>query len=364
MKKALAFILSAVIAANIGILSGCGQSVSETRSTQEQSGVVSMEVSQAADTKDSEIIKTSGSKINANDLEHRTDDKDAPVVYYSSDISAQGLLSLYLQLNWTPSGNVAVKVSTGESENTNYLRPELIKDLVQEINGTVVECMTAYGGVRSTPESHHKIALDHGFTAIAPFDLMDEDGEKEIPFEGGTRLEKAVIGTHTDNYRDFLVLSHFKGHAMAGYGGALKNVSIGISSVSGKIYIHSGGSRTEGSVMGGEQDAFLESLAEATKAISDYIGADHMIYISVMNRLSVDCDCDEKPAEPDMHDIGILASTDPVALDQACIDLVYAAPDSGSLRQRIESRNGVHALEHAEKIGLGVRKYRLEIMGR
>lgn len=377
MKKVLSLLFAVII--TTGIFSGCQQSATDTgnseastsskteisqneqTSTKASESTASSENSET-DAGDTVTIKTAGSEINAADLTYKTDSADAPIVYYSSDISAEGLLDLYKALGRTPSGKVAVKVSTGESENTNYLRPELIKDLVQELDGTVVECMTAYGGVRSQPESHHKIAEEHGFTAIAPFDLMDEEGEKEIPFEGGERLTKAVIGTHTDDYEDFLMLSHFKGHAMAGYGGALKNVSIGISSVSGKIYIHSGGERTEGSITGGEQDAFLESLAEATKAISDHIGTEHMIYISVMNRLSVDCDCDANPAEPDMHDIGILASTDPVALDQACIDFVYTAPDSGSLKERIESRNGIHALEHAEKIGLGKRSYQLKVI--
>ena len=361
--KGLLSILCIVLSA-ILLLSACGQTKpADSNSSEPDSTEASQTpVESTAPGTDTTVvtdgkIKTAGQEINASDLEHKTDSNDAPVVWFTSDISPEGLLALYKVMNWTPTGNVAVKVSTGESESTNYLRPALIKDLVEELDGTIVECMTAYGGVRSKPESHHKIAEDHGFTTIAPFDLMDEDGEIEIPYNGKL-LERAYVGSHVENYGSFLVLSHFKGHAMAGYGGALKNVAIGISSVSGKVYIHSGGTRTSGSIMG-EQTAFLESLAEASKAIIDYMGEEKMIYISVMNRLSVDCDCDANPAEPDMHDIGILASYDPVALDQACIDFVYAAPDSGSLVTRIESRNGIHTLEYAEEIGLGSREYRL-----
>lgn len=362
MKKL--FSIFCLVLCAVLILSACGQTkpvdsfslepdTSEASQTPVESTAYDTDTSVVKDGK----IKTAGQEINAADLEHKTDSAEAPVVWFTSDISPEGLLALYKVMNWTPTGKVAVKVSTGESESTNYLRPALIKDLVEELDGTIVECMTAYGGVRSKPESHHQIAVDHGFTTIAPFDLMDEDGEIEIPYDGKL-LERAYIGSHVENYGSFLVLSHFKGHAMAGYGGALKNVAIGISSVSGKVYIHSGGKRTSGSIMG-EQTAFLESLAEASDAIIDYMGENKMIYISVMNRLSVDCDCDASPAEPDMHDIGILASYDPVALDQACIDFVYAAPDSGSLVTRIESRNGIHTLEYAEEIGLGSRAYKL-----
>lgn len=358
MKKILCFICAFLIIATP--LTGCSGQANKNETTAQPGADTATEhvSSEAAESS----IKTAGSAISSESLNHRTDSADAPVVYFSSDISAQGLVKLYEALSWTPTGKVAVKVSTGESNNSNYLRPELIKDLVQELDGTIVECMTAYGGNRSTPESHHQIAEEHGFTAIAPFDLMDEDGEIEIPFTGGNRLDKAYVGSHIDQYKNVLVLSHFKGHAMAGYGGALKNIAIGMSSVSGKILIHSGGERTEGSIMNADQDAFLEALAEASKAITGYVGNENMIYISVMNRLSVDCDCDANPAEPDMHDIGILASTDPVALDQACIDFVYSAPDSSSLTERIESKNGVHTLEHAEKIGLGSRQYQLRII--
>ncbi len=284
---------------------------------------------------------------------------DIPAVYYTSDISADGLVRVYEALGWEPEGNVAVKISTGEPPASNYLKPELIKDLVHLLNGTIVECNTAYGGSRASSAMHKQVAEDHGFTAIADFDLMDEEGETEWTVTGGVRLDKAIVGSHAENYTDWVILSHFKGHAMAGFGGAIKNVAIGMSSPSGKVYVHTAGTKTSGSIMYGDQDAWLEALPEMVSGVVDHVGKEHIIYINVMNRLSVDCDCDGHPAEPDMHDIGILASFDPVALDQACVDLVYQAPDSGSLIKRMESRNGIHALEHAEEIGLGSRTYEL-----
>lgn len=287
------------------------------------------------------------------------EDQTPSTVYFTSDISSEGLLKLYEALGWTPEGNTAVKISTGEPPASNYLRPELIGALVQKICGTIVECNTAYGGSRSSSAMHRQVAEDHGFTAIADFDLMDEDGEIEWPVTGGTRLDKVIVGSHAQNYTDWVILSHFKGHAMAGFGGAMKNVGIGISSASGKVYVHSAGTRTSGSIMYKDQDAWLEALAEMVSGFRDHVGEEHIIYINVMNRLSVDCDCDGKPAEPDIHDIGILAGTDPVALDQACVDLVYQAEGSASLVKRIEKKHGIHTLEHAEEIGLGSRFYEL-----
>ena len=288
-----------------------------------------------------------------------SEESSDPLVYFTSDISAEGLVSTYESLGWDPQGKSAVKISTGEPPASNYLRPELIGDLVKTVDGTIVECNTAYGGSRSSADMHKQVAEDHGFTAIADFDLMDEDGEVEWPMTGGSRLDKVIVGSHAENYSDWIILSHFKGHMMAGYGGAIKNVGIGISSPSGKVYVHTAGTQTSGSIFYDDQDAWLEALAEMVLGFSNHVGAEHIIYINVMNRLSVDCDCDGNPAEPDMHDIGILASTDPVALDQACIDLVYQAPDSASLVARIERQNGIHTLEHAEEIGLGSRTYEL-----
>ena len=280
-----------------------------------------------------------------------------PVVYMTQEITPEGLMAVYQALQWEPQGRVAVKLSTGEPPASNYLRPELIAGLVQSLDGTIVECNTAYGGSRAETAMHYQVAEDHGFTAIADFQILDEDGSMTLPVQGGTRLSENYVGAAFDDYDSYLVLSHFKGHSMAGYGGAIKNISIGLGSSEGKAWIHSAGS-SRTNPWGGDQDAFLESMAEAGKSVSDYLG-DQIVYINVMNRLSVDCDCDGNPAEPDMHDIGILASTDPVALDQACIDLVYGAEDGQSLVNRIESRNGLHTLEHAQQIGLGSRSYEL-----
>ena len=281
-----------------------------------------------------------------------------PAVYMTTEITPEGLMAVYEALGRQAQGeNVAVKISTGET-GSNYLRPELIGEFVQAVGGTIVECNTAYGGQRASTAIHYQLAEDHGYTAIADVDIMDENGSMTLPVTGGTVLTENYVGANLQNYDFLVVLSHFKGHAMAGFGGAIKNLSIGCASSEGKAWIHSGG--TGGSMWGGEQDAFLEAMAEAAKSVVDYFGnGERALYINVMNRLSVDCDCDGNPAEPDMHDIGILASLDPVALDQACIDLVYGAPDGGSLIQRIESRNGLHTLEHTQDIGFGSRNYTL-----
>ena len=280
-----------------------------------------------------------------------------PVVYMTRAVTPEGLMAVYQALQWEPQGRVGVKLSTGEPPASNYLRPELIAGLVQSLDGTIVECNTAYGGSRAETAMHYQVAEDHGFTAIADFQILDEEGSMTLPVQGGTRLSENYVGAAFDDYDSYLVLSHFKGHSMAGYGGAIKNISIGLGSSEGKAWIHSAGS-SRTNPWGGDQDTFLESMAEAGKSVSDYLG-DQIVYINMMNRLSVDCDCDGNPAEPDMHDIGILASTDPVALDQACIDLVYSAEDGQSLVNRIESRNGLHTLEHAQQIGLGSRSYEL-----
>lgn len=305
-----------------------------------------------------------------NDLQKRTnilknrksDGSAIPVVYFTSDISAKGMMVAYEALNWKPTGKVAVKLSTGEPPASNYLRPELVKDVVKTVRGTIVECNTAYGGSRSETAMHYKVAKDHGFTSIADFQILDENGSMILPVEGGSVLTENFVGAAFPDYECYLVLSHFKGHAMAGYGGAIKNISIGLASSDGKGWIHSGGT-SKTNIWEGEQDAFLGAMAEAAKSVSDYLGnGERIVYINVMNRMSIDCDCDGNPAEPDMHDIGILSSTDPVALDQACIDLVYRYKnsDGASLVERIESRNGLYTLEHAEKIGLGSRTYRLK----
>ncbi|MFT4142977.1 MAG: DUF362 domain-containing protein [Mobilitalea sp.] len=285
--------------------------------------------------------------------------KETPKVYMTTDISPEGLMAVYEALGWTPEGKVAVKLSTGEPPASNYLKPELIKDLVQAVDGTIVECNTAYGGSRGETAMHLQVAKDHGFTDIAEVDIMDADGSISLPVNGGTKLKEDLVGANFANYDSFLVLSHFKGHQMAGFGGAIKNISIGIASSEGKCLIHTAG-KSNKVMWGGIQDSFLESMADAGKAVSDSLdNGKNIVYINVMNRISIDCDCNGYPAEPDIHDIGILSSTDPVALDQACIDLVYAAEGRETLVKRIESKNGLYTLESAEKIGLGSRKYEL-----
>lgn len=284
-------------------------------------------------------------------------EEDAPVVYMTTEISSESLLRIYEALGREAVGeNVAVKITTGEPPASNYLRVELIGDLVRLVDGTFVENNTAYGGSRASTAMHYQVAKDHGYTDVAEVDILDEEGSMIIPVTGGTVLQENYVGSHMEKYDFLVVLSHFKGHAMAGFGGALKNLSIGCASVEGKCLIHTGGvSHT--SPWGGDQIAFTESMAEAAKSVVDYFGADKCIYINVMNRLSIDCDCSGNPAEPDIHDIGILASLDPVALDQACIDLIYAAEGNASFVQRVERQQGIHTLEHAEEIGFGSRTY-------
>ena len=282
--------------------------------------------------------------------------ENTPVVYMTTDISPEGLAAVYDALGVKAEGNVAVKISTGEN-GSNYLRPELIGSFVNSVDGTIVECNTAYGGDRSETAYHWQLIKDHGYADMAPCDIMDEDGAMPLPVSNGTYITENRVGAHLANYDSIIVLSHFKGHSMAGFGGALKNISIGIASSEGKINIHTGGKG--GNSIVGEQDKFLVSMAEAGKSVSDYMDG-KMVYINVMNRLSISCDCETNPAEPDMHDIGILASTDPVALDEACVDLVYSAADGQSLVKRMESQNGLLILKRAEEIGLGSRHYYLE----
>jgi len=284
---------------------------------------------------------------------------DIPKVYMFKEINSENLVKIYEALGREATGKVAVKLSTGEPGGHNFLQPALIKDLVQKVGGTIVECNTAYGGGRANTESHRKAAEDHGFTAIAPVDIMDAEGETELPVTGGRHLTRDIVGSHYLNYDFTIILSHFKGHAMGGFGGAIKNMSIGIASSNGKRYIHSAGASTT-SWGSPKQDDFLESMAEAAKAVADHCG-DRILYISVANNLSVDCDCDSSPEDPKMGDIGILASLDPVALDRACTDLVRNSEDHGKIHliERIDSRHGMHTLDHAETIGLGIQKYEL-----
>jgi uncharacterized Fe-S center protein len=280
-----------------------------------------------------------------------------PKVYMTTDISPAGLIEIYEALGRKASGRVAVKISTGEPGGHHFLSPNLIKDLVQSTDGTIVESNTV-GGRRITTAVHKQVAIDHGFTAIAPVDIMDEEGIISIPFANGRNITEDLVGSHFTNYDSYIILSHFKGHTMGGFGGAIKNMSIGIASSQGKSWIHSGGTSRTG--IRGDQTIFLESMVEAAGAVMNYLG-ENILYISVMNNLSIDCDCMNNPAPPEMDDIGILGSLDPVALDKACVDLIYASDTqrSASLRERIESRNGTHTLEHAESLGLGSQRYEL-----
>ena len=288
---------------------------------------------------------------------------ETPKVYMFSEITPENLVNIYKALGREAKGKVAVKISTGEPGGHNYLKPELIKELVQSFDGTIVECNTAYEGGRNNTERHLKAAADHGFTAIAPVDIMDADGEVSLPVKGGKHLTEDIVGSHYPDYDFTVVLSHFKGHQMGGFGGAIKNISIGIASSNGKAWIHSAGKVRDAAIIWrntAAQDDFLESMAEAAKAIIDHCG-DKILYINVANRLSVDCDCDSHPAEPQMGDIGILASLDPVALDRACTDLVRSSDDPGKadLIERIDSRHGMHTLDYAEQLGLGSQTYEL-----
>lgn len=292
-------------------------------------------------------------------------DPPPPKVYMTKDISPAGLKKIYAALGQPVNGKVAVKLSFGEPGNNYHLAPALIKDLVQSVNGTFVDSNTAYGGGRDTVEGHLKTAADHGFTAVAPVDILDSEGEIALPITGGTHLKEVLVGSHFNNYDSILVLSHFKGHAMGGFGGALKNIAIGISSRAGKALVHTAGNSATDPFDGpAKQEHFPESMAEAAWGMVNAMGPENMVYISVMNNMSVDCDCAANPAAPEIHDIGILGSLDPVALDKACVDLIYAADDkeSAALRERMESRNGVCILTHAEKLGLGSQTYELVIL--
>ncbi|MCI8539001.1 MAG: DUF362 domain-containing protein [Oscillospiraceae bacterium] len=284
-------------------------------------------------------------------------------VYFTKDISPEGLQRAYDALGVTLPGKVAVKISTGEPGGHNFLQPGLIAGLVKQLNGVIIECNTAYPGRRDTSEAHWQTFKDHGFLDIAPCDLLDEEGDMALPVEGGVRIKENYVGTHLDNYDSMLMLSHFKGHPMAGLGGALKNMSIGVASARGKQWIHTSGSGDTSfdALMNADHDGFLEAMADADKSVMDHMGREKIVYVNVANRLSVDCDCCAAPADPEMMDIGIFASLDPVAVDQACVDAVYASPDPGkaALIERMESRNGVHTIEAAAALGLGSREYEL-----
>lgn len=295
-------------------------------------------------------------------------------VYLTREISPASLVRIYEALGVKAKGRVAVKVSTGEGSNPNYLKPELIKDLVYDVDGTIVENNTAYGGdpndVRNNSANHWKVIDRHGFTKYFPVDIMDEYDEIRIPVRDHTHLNYDIVGGHLANYDFMICLNHFKGHPMGGYGGALKNLSIGCASANGKAYIHSAGKMNKLNMDSlwtpkyiGDQDGFLESMAAAAQAVVNYFKKENgIIYISVMNNMSIDCDCVDHPAPVKLEDYGILASTDPVALDQACVDIinnqkVTAKNDPTDLLKRIDKQHGTHTIDWAEKIGLGSKKY-------
>ena len=289
-------------------------------------------------------------------------------VYFTDEITPESLVKIYEALGVapTPGQTVAVKISTGESAKSNHLRPAFIKDLVHKVNGTIVECNTAYGGNRSTTARHKQTIAERGYNDIANVDIMDEEGDMEIPVTDTKGLKHDIVGNHLAKYDFMINLAHFKGHAMGGYGGVLKNQSIGVASKAGKAYIHSAGKSTSNPWGNGNQDSFLESMAAAAQAVHNYFKQDgkKIIYINVMNNMSIDCDCDGNPHSPQLKDIGILASTDPVALDRACLDLVFnhqsvSGDDASPLIQRIENLHGTHTVDYAAQIGLGSLQYTL-----
>ena len=294
-----------------------------------------------------------------------------PKVYFTKEITPESLVKIYKALGVEATGRVAVKISTGEGGNTHYLKPTLIRNLVDEVNGTIVECCTAYGGSRQDPKKHWETIHEHGFDSIFAVDLMDEFGDIRIPIKDKKHLKYDIVGNHLPNYDFMINLAHFKGHAMGGFGGVMKNASIGVASTAGKCYIHTAGKSAdpatawskENLAAGPTQDLFLESMAAAAQAVHEYFNG-RVIYINVMNNMSVDCDCDGHPAKPELKDMGIMASLDPVAVDQACLDKVFEykgkpGDDNKPLIQRINRQHGTYITDYAEKIGLGSKKYEL-----
>ena len=280
-------------------------------------------------------------------------------VYFTKNLSSESLINIYKHLNIELKGNVAVKVHSGEAGNQNFLHPEYFKDIINYVNGTVVECNTAYGGERNTSEKHKKLLENHGWTKYFKVDLLDETGpDKEVEIPNGKVIKKNCLGKNIDKYNSMLVLSHFKGHPMGGYGGALKQLSIGCASSYGKAYIHGAGDPEK--LWTADHDSFLESMADAASSVVKLF-ENNIAYINVMCNMSVDCDCCAKAEDPCMKDIGILASTDPVAIDKACLDLVYNSNDPGKdhLIERIESRNGAHTIDSAYDLKIGNKDYEL-----
>ena len=285
-------------------------------------------------------------------------------VYFTKEITPENLIKIYETLGKELTGKVAVKLHSGEEGNQNYVRPEFVKPIIEKVNGTVVECNTAYEGARNSTEKHKKLIKDHGWTKYFNVDIMDADGDDMVlDIPNGKILKQDFVGNHMKNYDSMLVLSHFKGHPMGGYGGALKQLSIGCASSEGKTWIHSAGQIKDQTKLWDnlpEQDKFLESMADAASSVAKYFG-NKIVYINMMCNLSVDCDCCAVAEDPCMKDIGILASTDPIAIDQACIDLIYNSKDPGRdhFVARVERQNGIHTIEAAAELGFGTREYEL-----
>lgn len=277
-------------------------------------------------------------------------------VYFTKNISKEGLVNIFKALNVELKGNVAVKLHSGEEGNQNYMKPEFVEELIKYVNGTVVECNTAYEGERNTTEKHQRLMERHGWSKYFNVDILDSDSEEILENKYGQVIKENYVGSKMKNYESMLVLSHFKGHPMGGFGGALKNISIGLASSNGKLHIHTGGKG--GSMFEADQDSFLKSMADAAKTITDFY-KENIVFINAMVNMSVDCDCCKKAEDPCMNDIGLLASTDPIAIDQACIDLVYNSNDPGKdhLIERIESKNGLLTIESAANLGIGTKEY-------
>ena len=286
-------------------------------------------------------------------------------VYFSKQITPEKVVELYKAVGLELPGKVAVKVHSGEPGNQNFLTPEFWQPMVETVHGTIVECNTAYPGERNTTDAHRRTMIKHGWSKLFDVDILDAEGpDLELPIPNGKRIQKNLVGKDIKNYDSMLVLSHFKGHPMGGYGGALKQLSIGCASTAGKVWIHSGGTTTDQNRLGDSlpaQDVFLAGMADAASAVVDYFHGS-MAFVNVMKNLSVDCDCCAVAEDPCMKDIGILASLDPVAVDQACIDLIYAATDDPGQKhfiERVESRHGIHTIECAAALGVGSREYEL-----
>lgn len=283
-------------------------------------------------------------------------------VYFTKEISRESLVRLYEQLGVILSGKVAVKLHSGEDGNQNYMKPDFVKDVIEHVNGVVVECNTAYEGARNTTEKHVALMEKHGWSKYFTVDILDSDGQDVLENPNGAVIQKNIVGSKMKNYDSMLVLSHFKGHPMGGFGGAIKNLSIGLASSEGKRYIHTGGKEHASyeDMFTAKQEDFLKSMADSAKTITDFYQG-RIVYINAMVNMSVDCDCCSVAEDPCMKDIGILASTDPVALDQACVDLVYSSKDEGrdTFIERIESRNGLLTIDSAEQQGIGSKQYEL-----